>query len=117
MIILNQNLEKLLKRLIDLNQDEICIRGDFCQKTEIDELIRQHYFKYQDISDSGGWYYIINPTQQAKYYFENKEKFLHEEKQREQKDNKRYWITTGIAIMSGLISLGALIVAIIALCK
>lgn len=110
MIILHQNLEKLLKKLVTLNQDEICIRGDFCQKTEIDELIRQQYFKHRDISDSDGWYYIINPTQKAKYYFENKEKFLQEQKHKKRNENTRFWITNGIAIL-------ALIVAIIALFK
>ena len=41
-------------------------------------------------------------------HFENKEKFLANEKQNKQKENVRYWITTGLSI-------GALVVSIIAL--
>lgn len=126
MDILDENLEKVLEKLLNQYRESVMKLTDApliisqrdCDKSEISALFEKGFFEGTCPDErSLIWHYSVRPTQKARYYFQNKEIFLQEQKCKERKENKRYWITTGIAIMSGLISLGALIVAIIALCK
>lgn len=115
MEILDKNLEVLLEKLLKKYGEQVLkftdkplmINQADCDKSEITALCDMGYFD-GTYRDSIAWYYFVTPTQKAKYYFENKEKFLANEKQNKQKENVRYWITTGLSI-------GALVVSIIAL--
>lgn len=117
MEILDENLEKLLKKLLErhiesvmkLTDSSLDISQRDCDKSEIAALCQKGFFEGTCI-DSLVWHYSVRPTQKAKYYFENKEKFLQEQKLKKRNENTRFWITNGIAIL-------ALIVAIIALFK
>ena len=118
MKILNEDSEQLLRKLLDKYKIDnyIFLYALNESPSVINDLIENGMLK-RTAPTKNGTSQIVVLTQNAKYYFENKERFLKDIKEEERRRNKRYWITTSIAIISGLISLGALVVAIIALCK
>ncbi len=108
MELLDKNLELLLRHLLE--EDIQSVTKNECGKSEIDYLIEYGYFTYLDSSAFDGWEYKIAPTQKGLYYFENKRKY--EKAQRREKAIQ--WIRFLIPV---IISIAALVVAIIALYK
>lgn len=108
MELLDKNLEIVLKKLLE-NKTESVSEED-CEQSEIDSLITNGYFTKKDVSTFSGWQYLIEPTQKGKYYFSNKQAYIkafHREKTIQ-------WVRYAIPV---IISIAALVVSIIALCK
>ena len=119
MELLDKYQEEQLLKIIEARESqkresgvEAVLFNDFNNKT-VSTLVKKGYLVRKDMY-SKVWYDL---TYKGEHYFEDKKLFLDEKKHIEKKENKRYWITTGIAIISGLIALGALIVSIIAINK
>ena len=108
MELLDKNLELLLRHLLE--EDIQSVTKNECGKSEIDYLIEYGYFTYLDSSSFDGWEYKITPTQRGKYYFENKRKYI----KAQQREKAIKWIRFVVPV---IISIGALVVPIIALCK
>lgn len=72
---LNNKLEDLLKKIIDLYEDApVNINSFFCERREIEYLIEQNYCKVQSKIDGvSGWLYFVYPTQEAIDYFNKEE--------------------------------------------
>lgn len=108
MELLDKNLELLMQKLLE--KDIHYVSENECQKSEIDYLIENGYFTKNDYSTFDGWKYEITPTQKGKYYFENKRKYI----KAQQRKIAIQWIRFVIPV---IISIGALAVSVIALCK
>lgn len=108
--LLDDVLEKTLKNIIDASFngviDEIFLTSSYDQ-SEIDSLVENGCLGVVRLH-SNKRYTSYTLTHNGKHYFENKAKFLTQKRKAERKENRRYWITTSIAV-------GALIIAIIAL--
>lgn len=108
MDLLDENLELLLKNLLENKKKNV---SEFdCKRSEIDALIERGYFTKIDKKTMSGWEYAIEPTQKANYYFYNKNKYKKAVRQENIGKWVRFWIPT-------IISICALAVSIIALCK
>ena len=109
---LNNNLESLLKNLLEKYQNEpMNINSSICERNEIEHLIEENYFKIHCSNDSlSGWMYFVYPTQKALTYFEDKKQYRKQKRKSQVIEWARYGITT-------IIALAGLIVAIIALTK
>lgn len=108
MELLDKNLELLMQNLLE--KEIHSVSENECQKSEIDYLIENGYFTMIDQSTFDGWKYEITPTQRGKYYFENKRKYI----KAQQREKAIQWIRFVVPV---IISIGALVVSIIALCK
>ncbi len=105
---LNEKLENLLKKFKDYENN--CISSNDCDKQDIDFLIQNGFFAYQDASTLCGWAYLITATYKAKNYFKEKEIYLKQRK-------KKIFIEICKFCIPNLIAIGALVVSIIALIK
>ncbi len=105
---LDKNLEIVLKKLLD-NKTKSVSKED-CEQSEIDSLIKNGYFTKKDVSTFSGWQYLIEPTQKGKYYFSNKQAYI----KASHREKIIQWVCYAIPV---IISIAALAVSIIALCK
>lgn len=105
---LDKNLEIVLKKLLD-NKTRSVSKED-CEQSEIDSLIKKGYFTKNDASSLSEWQYLIEPTQKGKYYFSNKQAYIKAFRH----EKIIQWVRYAIPV---IISIAALVVSIIALCK
>ena len=117
-VLLDSILEMVLKNIKEdtLNGcvDEFYLPEYKYDRSKIDSLIEKGYVKKVKDSSCGKETYSL--TYNAKRYDKLKQDFL-DQKQKDKKEEKRkFQITTAVSIVSSIISLGALIVSIIALC-
>lgn len=108
MELLDKNLEIVLKKLLE-NKTGSVSKED-CERSEIDSLIKKGYFTQVDVSTLSDWQYLIEPTQKGKYYFSNKKTYI--KALRCERIIK--WVRY---VIPNIISIAALAVSIIALCK
>jgi ABC-type taurine transport system substrate-binding protein len=106
MELLDEGSEKLLKRLLDASDDDSVFLSNIenINQSELNNLYKSGFI------DSHNQKAVTRLTQKAKCYFEDKEKYLKQQRQIKIIDYIKYGITTFIA-------LAALIVSIIAICK
>lgn len=108
MEILDPDLELLLKNLLEDNKRNVS--KEDCEQSEIDSLIKNGYFEANGAETFDGWQYLITPTQKGKHYFSNKQKYIETLRHEENIQRLRFWIPV-------IISIAALAVSIITLCK
>lgn len=108
MELLDKNLELLLKKLLEDNKKSVS--KEDCEQSEIDSLIKDGYFTKKDAKTFEGWQYLIEPTQKGKHYFSNKQKYIETLRHEKNIQRLRFWIPV-------IISIAALAVSIITLCK
>lgn len=108
MEILDKNLELLLKKLLE--NETTCVSKEECEQSEIDSLIKKGFFTKKDASTFDSWQYLIKPTQEGKYYFSNKRACI----QAFRREKTIQWVRYAVPV---IISIAALAVSIIALCK
>ena len=114
MQLLRENEERLLSKLLNEKKESISFNGNYCKLSELEILARSGYIKiiYKDDSYRGSFFCTVSITENGKWYFEDKEKYL-QAKQEEEKKNKKaerianikYIITTSIAIIALVISI------------
>ena len=107
MEILDKNLESVLKTILEENINLINV--SVCKRYEINELIQKGYFTCQDYSTLSGWGLIVSPTQKGIYYFEQKSKFIKQQKWEKFKKTFKFWIPTIISLCSLAIAIAAFI--------
>lgn len=104
-----KTLEKTLTKIVEeyrTTEKEISVDGKQYIKQDVDELIKTGYLKKMDCSTCSGWEYLVTPTEKALHYKEYKQQSI--------KPKVIDWLKYGITT---LIAIGALIVAIISLCR
>lgn len=108
MDLLDKNLEIVLEKLLENRTENVSKEN--CERSEIDSLIKNGYFTKKDVSTFSGWQYLIEPTQKGKYYFSNKQVYIKVSR----REKIIQWVRYAIPV---IISIAALVVSIIALCK
>lgn len=103
MELLDKNLEQLLKKMLENNIDYVT--KDTCNQSEIDALIKKGFFTKKDASTLSGWAYKVEPTQNAIYYFQNKDKFVKAQKSEKLKQSFRVWAPIVISLISLIITI------------
>lgn len=112
MEILDENLEKLLKELLDK-----CPKDNFIflyslynsgySQIEIQALIDKGMLRRTE--NTKGKSEIVTFTQESLHYFENKDKYIKSQNSERLKANIKYWITTSIAILALIASVISII--------
>ena len=114
MEILDENLEKLLKELLDKYPKDNYIflhslYNSGYSQIEIQALIDKEMLHRTD--NSKGKSEVVIFTQESLHYFENKEKYINSKKSEARRSNRRYWITTSISILALLASIASIILS------
>lgn len=118
-VLLDSTLEKALKN-IKHDTSNGCVEEFYLSehkydKSQIDSLIDKGYLKRIKENSFGKEFYSL--TYNAKRYDKLKQDFLNQKQKDKKEEKRKFQITTAVSILSTIISLCALIVSIIALCK